>query len=185
MKPIEKGSPYQVTKNGEVFSGFTKRMLLNSLSKGTGYYVVNVIIDGKRRPEYVHRLVAKAFLPNPEGLPEVNHKDGNRLNNNVENLEWVTAEENLKHSIDNKLPKRGSAHYNTELRDKDVHRICYLLQTGWSAKRISESSGLVVSRAVVLNIRSKRDWKEIADLYTWRMYPERAKSSTTIERQQS
>lgn len=168
-----------VTKGGEVFSEFTKRMLLNSLSKGTGYYVVNVIINGKRRPEYVHRLVAKAYLPNPCGLPEVNHKDGNRLNNNVENLEWVSAEDNLKHSIENKLPKRGSSHYKTELTDKDIHRICHLLQSGWTAKKISESSGVLVSRAVVLNIRSKRDWKEIADLYTWRMYPEYAKSSST------
>lgn len=179
MKPIEKGSPYLVTRYGEVFSKFTKRVLLNSLSKSTGYYVVNVIIEGKRRPEYVHRLVAKAFLPNPLNLPEVNHKDGNRLNNAVENLEWVTAEDNLKHSIANKLPKRGSSHYKTELAEKDVHRICSLLQEGWSAKKVSDSSGLVVSKSVVLNIRSKRDWKEIADLYTWRMYPERAKSSTT------
>lgn len=179
MKPVEKGSPYLVTRRGEVFSKFTKRMLLNSLSKSTGYYVVNVIVHGKRRPEYVHRLVAKAYLPNPKGLPEVNHKDGNRLNNDVDNLEWVTAEDNLKHSIANKLPKRGESHYKTELTDKDVHRICHLLHAGWSAKRISEFSGLVVSRAVVLNIRSKRDWKEIADLYSWRTYPERAKSSTT------
>lgn len=179
MKQIEEGSNYFVTENGEVFSKFTKRMLKNSLSKGTGYFVVNVIIQGKRKPEYVHRLVAKAYLVNPDNLPEVNHKDGNKLNNHKDNLEWVTSEDNLKHSIENKLPKRGQLHYKTNLEEEDVHRICELLTRGWTAKRIAESSGINVTRSVVLSIRSKRDWTEIAELYTWRMYPQYAKSSTT------
>lgn len=179
MKQIEEGSSYLVTEDGKVFSKFTKRMLKNSLSKGTGYFVVNVIINGKRRPEYVHRLVAKAYLPNPSNLPEVNHRDANKLNNHKDNLEWVTGEDNLKHSIENKLPKRGQSHYKTELTEKDVHRVCELLSKGWTAKAIAERSGINVKRSVVLNIRSKRDWTEIAELYTWQMYPEYAKSSTT------
>lgn len=179
MIPIEEGSNYLVTEDGKVFSEFTKKFLKNSLSKGTGYYVVNVIKQGKRMPEYIHRLVAIAFLPNPLNLPEVNHKDGNRLNNHKNNLEWCTGEQNLKHSIDNKLPKRGQQHYKTSLTEEDVHNICKLLSSGWTAKQIAENSGIDVKRYVVLNIRSKRDWTEIAELYTWRMYPEYAKTSTT------
>lgn len=179
MKEIEKGSMYSVRDDGEVFSCFTGRFLKKSLSKGTGYYVVNVILDGCRRPEYIHRLVAKAYIPNPLNLPEVNHKDANKLNNSVDNLEWCTGEYNLQHSAENKLPFRGESHYSTELTEKEVHEICKHLADGKTAKWIAERSGIPVKRNVVLNIRSKRDWKEIAELYSWKMYPQYAKTSST------
>lgn len=179
MKEIESGSSYLVTEDGKVFSRFTKRVLKNSLSKSTGYYVVNVIVNGKRRPEYVHRLVAKAYLPNPDNLPEVNHKDCNKLNNHKDNLEWVTQEDNIKHSVENKLPQRGEDHYKSLLTEGDVHKICELLTQGWTSKEVAENSGVCVSLSSVMNIRTKRDWAEIAVLYSWKMYPERAKSSTT------
>lgn len=178
MIPIEEGSNYLVTEDGKVFSLFTKKFLKNSLSKGTGYYVVNVILDGKRRPEYIHRLVAKAYMPNPLNLPEVNHKRGKELNHK-DNLEWVTEKQNLEHSIANKLPRRGKDHYRSKVTEEDVHKICRLFVAGWSAQKIVDESGLPVTRSAVLNIRTKRDWKEIGDLYTWRMFPERAKTSTT------
>lgn len=62
----------------------------------------------------VHRLVALAFIPNPNNLPEVNHKDGNKLNNNIDNLEWVSKSDNIKHSFNtlNREVKRGSDHWH-------------------------------------------------------------------------
>lgn len=63
--------------------------------RGDTYLYVNMYVGGKTLRKSVHRLVAKAFLPNPEELPEVNHKDENKKNNNVENLEWCTKEYNL------------------------------------------------------------------------------------------
>lgn len=70
-----------------------------------GYYQVNLWINGKYKHYQVHRLVAEAFIPNPENKPQVNHIDGNKLNNDISNLEWVTRSENMKHAFKNGLAK--------------------------------------------------------------------------------
>lgn len=70
---------------------------------GLGYKVVGLYVNNKRKDEFVHRLVVKTFLPNPKNNPQVNHKDGNKLNNCLYNLEWVTQSENAKHAYLNGL----------------------------------------------------------------------------------
>lgn len=64
-----------------------------------GYRVIPLRKDGRRYCLYIHRLVAQTFIPNPEDKPEVNHKDRNKDNNSVDNLEWVTAKENSQHLL--------------------------------------------------------------------------------------
>jgi hypothetical protein len=66
----------------------------------TGYLNMSLYKGGKEVRAFVHRLVAEAFIPNPESKPCINHKDGNRSNNAVENLEWCTQSENIRHSFD-------------------------------------------------------------------------------------
>lgn len=68
--------------------------------KSNGYFTVDLCKDGKVKTTLVHRIVAEAFLPNPDGLRFVNHKDSDRKNNKVTNLEWVTSSENRRHGID-------------------------------------------------------------------------------------
>ena len=84
---------YVINKDGTIYG---KRGKLLKLHKCTsGYYQLNI---GKPTKSYlVHRLVAELFIPNPENLPEVNHIDGDKTNNNVKNLEWCTRSQNIQH----------------------------------------------------------------------------------------
>ena len=79
---------YIINENGTIFSKKTNKFLKLIVDK-CGYSRVDVCINGKRKSYKVHRLVAEKYIPNPNDLPQVNHKDGNRQNNNVENLEWT------------------------------------------------------------------------------------------------
>lgn len=83
---------YTIDEDGNVYSINRKKIIKQSM-RGNYLYVA-LYKEGKRKQENVHRLVAMTFIPNPEELPCVNHKDENKLNNNVNNLEWCTAKYN-------------------------------------------------------------------------------------------
>lgn len=90
-----------------------KRLLRGRIMATTpnnhGYLCVYICKDGKKYCKRVHRLVAEAFIPNPENLPQINHKDENKKNNKVDNLEWCTAEYNMNYgTLPKKLSKRKS-----------------------------------------------------------------------------
>lgn len=97
-KTIENVTNYEVSDCGQVRNSKTGRILKGRISK-SGYLQVSLIdaFTKKQKNQYIHRLVAIYFLENPENKREVNHKDGNKLNNNVDNLEWVTPSENQLH----------------------------------------------------------------------------------------
>lgn len=99
-KTIEAANRYEISDLGRVRSFCSgSARILSPFVQGSGYYQVRIFSSpGVPIRPLVHRLVAKAFIGNPDGLPQVNHKDGNKLNNSASNLEWVTASENLKHS---------------------------------------------------------------------------------------
>lgn len=94
---------YDIYSDGRIYSHRSNKFL--SPSKTTdGYLAVRFTNDQKEGKTFkVHRLVAILFIPNEQNLPEVNHKDGNKQNNNVNNLEWVSHSQNIKHAWDNKL----------------------------------------------------------------------------------
>lgn len=89
---------YSVDSLGRVYSHRRERFLKGSISHCSRYKTVTLCRDGIPRPFMIHRLVAKAFIDNPMEKAEVNHKDGDRINNGVENLEWCTRSENMKHA---------------------------------------------------------------------------------------
>ena len=117
---------YEISPNGKIRSkdrtmtdkiGRTrswKGKILNPDIAPNGYYRVSFSINRKRKQFYVHRLIAEYFIPNPKNLPQVNHIDGNKLNNSLDNLEWVTVQDNVIHAYKNGLIKHisGKEHFN-------------------------------------------------------------------------
>lgn len=97
---------YSISTDGLVKKD-TKNDYILSQSSQQDYKFVTLQIEGKQKRMRVHRLVAETFIPNPENKPFVNHIDGNRSNNNVENLEWVTPSENTQHAVVTGLMNNG------------------------------------------------------------------------------
>ena len=98
--------------NNRVNTGLRKspQKLLKQGKSKSGYLIVSFCIDGVKSNKTVHRLVARAFIPNESNKPQVNHKDGNKHNNHIDNLEWMTCSENGLHSyhvLGNKTWNKG------------------------------------------------------------------------------
>ena len=87
---------YKVSNLGHIYSNYVNRNLEGSLDK-YGYKVTILTNNGIHRRYLSHRLVAQAFIPNPENKPQVNHIDEDKINNRIDNLEWNTAKENMNH----------------------------------------------------------------------------------------
>ena len=100
---------YAITSCGKVWS-YKRKKFLKSMTKSNGYLYVALIRDGEKKWYRVHRLVAEAYIPNPDNLPQVNHKDENKANNCLQNLEWCDAKYNTNNGtrnekVSNKLKK--------------------------------------------------------------------------------
>lgn len=120
---------YKVSNKGEVMSIITGR-LLKPCDNGKGYLIVTLCKDGKKNKSYVHRLVATAFIPNPDKLPQVNHKDENKDRNIESNLEWCTAKYNMNYGT--------SPAKHREITIKLTGRPCKCIETGKEYKCISD-----------------------------------------------
>lgn len=111
---------YYITEEGQVWSEKSHKFLTQSIGRG-GYYRVSIKNeDGSKSSVNVHRLIAEAFIPNsdPENKTQVNHIDENKLNNNINNLEWTTPKENANHATRNKRisEKNKEIFKNTEIK---------------------------------------------------------------------
>lgn len=125
-------SRYTVTTDGRLWNHDSCKWQVLTVNQ-TGYISLALVgDDGATHHHKLHRLVAKAFLPNPENKPEVNHIDGNKLNNNVTNLEWNTTMENHRHARENGLRRK-------RLSDEEVHDICKRLVAGESVGNIART----------------------------------------------
>ena len=148
---------YVITCSGDVFSVTGKSQ--KKLSPGTkpgGYLFVGMKVGGEFKYKMVHRLVAESFIPNPQRKPQVNHLDGDKTNNQVDNLEWATPKENQMHASKNGLIPRGERHHLAKLNDDDV---IYIRSCGGSCREIAERYG--VCAQTINNIRLRKAWKHV------------------------
>lgn len=128
-------SMYSVLDDGRVFSRFTWDYLVGNLSFDGYSRMLLRCDDGVSRTIPTHRIVAMAFLPNPEGKNEVNHIDGNKLNNHVSNLEWSWSYENMEHALHSGLRKSA-------ITDEQIHSVCRLLEAGYRNRDVVAELGV-------------------------------------------
>lgn len=126
-KPIEgTDGKYEVSNLGHVRTKGKRPGLLTLTKQKSGYrYAMIQLNNGKQKNCRVHRLVAEHFLPNPDNMKEVNHKDGNKDNNRADNLEWCTRSHNVKHSFDMglKQPHRWTAEERKQISERNKGHI--------------------------------------------------------------
>ena len=175
--PIEPFTKERISSFGRVHLRPSKfnpaGKVLGGSTDGNGYRLVTLCTgDGIRKQFKVHRLVAIAFLDNPNNLPQVNHKNGDKADNRLENLEWCTASENQAHAIKIGLRSqspwtaenigkaaRGSRHGNSKLTEKDVLEMRRLHRIGTPIRKLAFM--YEIGRCAVWEICTRKRWTHI------------------------
>lgn len=150
---------YLITNCGKVINGFGQESSL--VPNSDGYLQVGLTSKRGKKTHKVHRLVAEAYLPNPDILPIINHKDGDKQNNCSSNLEWCTHSHNTREAFRLGLcSNEGENNPKAKLTEVNVKAILKLLDTkDFTIKLIA--SMFNVSESTVSDIKHKRTWKEI------------------------
>lgn len=105
---------YSIREDGVIIS-HRENSPIEPTKNPNGYYKYCFTLNGKREQKLIHQVVAKHFLANPYDHKQVNHKDGNKANNSVQNLEWISSEDNIQHSLQTGL-RKGYMSYDTKLQ---------------------------------------------------------------------
>ena len=123
-----------------------------------GYPTVN-FRGGERKSYKVHRLIAIAFIPNPENKPHINHINAIRNDNRIENLEWCTHDENMAHAVRTNLTCKGSKNGQAKLTDEQVLKIRKLFAEGANKSRLSRQFN--ISRGSIKKAIEKTSWANL------------------------
>lgn len=146
-----KGFSIKVSREGYVISTITNKPLKAVEDRGGYFRIYTKNANGKRCGVSVHRAVALTYLPNIHNKSDVNHKDGNKGNNHIDNLEWVTKSENMKHSVDTGLRRETILRKRKSSRNKLVKE---LLKIGYKREFLAEAFG--VSETIITRISKYR-----------------------------
>jgi len=169
-KDIHNFSNYQISNMGNIkrkerliidsrnHKYLLKEKILKSTKLKNGYLTVTLRKNKKSYLKYIHVLVAESFLGFNKNLI-VNHKDGNKDNNHVTNLEWVTYSENNQHAYDNNLKSKNENFYNSKLTIEEIKEIRIIYPKIKNYNVLAKKYN--VSRATIRDIILKRTWKNI------------------------
>ena len=149
---------HSVTKK-EHFRKSEERFLKIQFNNRTGYKFVQLYKEKKMYNKNIHKLVSEAFISNPNDLKYVNHKDGNKHNNTIENLEFCTNEYNHEHAIKTGLKAKGSGVASSKLNENMVYAIKWFLNKGYSHMELSKAFN--VSRPTINLISNNKTWKHV------------------------
>lgn len=157
---------YEISNRGRFKSLARKyhpaEQILKLATLPRGYKTVCLCKDSLRRTKLVSRLVATSFIPNPDGLPEVNHKDGDKTNNFDWNLEWCTAQENIIHAFKTglQISLKGEDHNMAKLKEYEVLEIRRLYEEGCISQR-ELGKRYHVHRFTIWDILKRKTWRHI------------------------
>lgn len=159
--PIKGYPNYTISQHGNI-KNVARDCFINPTIRDNEYVRVILSRDGVVKTFLLHRLVAQHFIPNPLNLPEVNHKDGDKQNNHVSNLEWCTHSYNIKHfsaqfqrEVALSAERYARNYYPHKLSYVDIFEINSLFESGYSLKEISDF--FEVSEHLVFAIVNKKD----------------------------
>ena len=159
---------YAITKNGQIWSFRRNRFLVPKVHR-RGYLFIRLLHEsGKWYNRYIHRLVAKMFIPTTNTNLQVDHIDGDKTNNDYRNLRWVTNRENAHFAMQNGLMPHAV------FTDEMVHEICRKIANNETVASIAKSMNLPAT--AIYAIKLKRNWTHISNLYT---FPEKQKHTAT------
>jgi len=150
-----------------------REIYMSICDNGRGYMFVSIRCGSKKKNKYIHRLLAQHFIPNPQNKPQVNHINGIKSDNRIENLEWVTERENAIHAFKNgylhQLPKmqklaseatRGEQNTRSILKDIDIPIIFKMNKAGHIQSSIAKHFG--VCRATIGYVLNRKTWNHVS-----------------------
>lgn len=146
---------YEITRDGQIINKHTNHVL-KPQPNSKGYLRVSI----SKKLQFVHRLVAEKYIPNPDNLPQVNHIDGNKLNNSVDNLEWVDNQSNRTHAVESGLHISGEAVKSAKLNWEKVE---YIRKNPEIPSRVFAEM-YNVSPRTINDVKAFRTWKNKNDL---------------------
>lgn len=159
MTQIKGFENYIINRNGIIYntrSGHQKQPTSNN----NGYLYVDLYNNGNRKRFFVHRLVAKSFIPNPQNKPYINHIDGNPQNNNIKNLEWCSPLENVEHAnkVLNVLSAYKIANDNRKKKIKMIDRLSGETISIFDSIRDAERKTKIKASNIVANLKGRQTY---------------------------
>lgn len=156
MKYLEN---YEITRNGKCINKKTKKVK-DTFVSNTGYERVSLWINGNHKNMSIHRMVAETYIPNPNNYKCINHIDGNKLNNNVNNLEWCNASQNMKHAYKNNMINPLTTKVNQYSKDMKLIK-------KWNSI-IDVEKELKINHANIITVCKQNTNRKYAGGYVWR-----------------